>query len=193
MGKKKGNAGPQNHLQQSMGQMVSKAALAQMGPAIDATVRQYVQNLGNQLAQQQASTLETLFSRVVVMERLLMEKFGITADDLATKVADLEDEKEGLESVSAVESGDVVRMVIKTKTKDQTEFQGESRLKLYGAGTGKTIGEELESALIGMATGDVKHVEFGKDKALVAEMTINRVSRPVKEESKEQSNGEVQG
>jgi hypothetical protein len=89
MGKKKG----QNHIQQSMGQMVSKAALAQMGPAIENYIQRVVQQLGQQLAMQSASTLETMFSRIVVLETILMEKYGLTKEDLASKVADLEDSK----------------------------------------------------------------------------------------------------
>lgn len=176
MGKKKGNK--QQHLQQSMGQMVSKAALAQLGPHIERYVNAVVGNLGQQLAMQQASTLETLFSRVVVLEKILMEKYGYTAEDLATRVSDIEDEKESLKLVDgAIEKGDVVRLEVKTKAKDQAEFQGSSRLKLYKTGSGETIGEELESALIGMKAGETKQVEFGKEKGMVAEFTINRVSR----------------
>lgn len=174
MGKKKG----QQHVQQSMGQMVSKAALAQMGPAIERYVQNVVQRLGSQLAMQQASTLETMFSRIVVLESILIEKFGYTKEDLATKVSEIEDEKEGLKLVDGgIEKGDVVRLEVRTRAKDQAEFQGSSRLKLYKTGTGETLGEELESAILGMKNGEVKTVEFGKDQSMVAEFTINRVSR----------------
>jgi hypothetical protein len=188
MGKKK-----QQHVQQSMGQMVSKAALAQMGPAIEKYVQAVVQRLGSQIAMQQVSTLETMFSRIVVLETILMEKFGFTKEDLATKVAEVEDEKESLKLVDgAVEEGDVVRLEVKTKSKDQTDFQGSTRLKIYNIGSGQTIDKELESAVIGMKAGETKQVEFGEDKQMVAELTVNRVSRgekPVETENKtEESN-----
>jgi hypothetical protein len=181
MGKKR----PQQHLQQSMGQMVSKAALAQMGPAIERYVQAVVQNLGQQLSVQQASTLETIFARVVVLEEIVIEKLGYTKETLAIKVAETEDDKEGLTLVEgALEKGDVVRLEISTKTKDQPEYQGSSRLKMYQTGTGQTIGTELEDALIGMKAGETKEIEFGKDKGMVAKVIIDRVSRGPKEEPK---------
>lgn len=188
MGKKKS----QQHQQQSFGNMVSKAALTQMGPQIEQMVRAYVQNLGNQLAAQQASTLETLFARVVVLEQIVIEKLGYSGEDLTNMVAAIEDEKENLTLVDgAAELGDVVRLEISTKAKDQTEFQGSSRLKIYQTGSGQTIGQELEAAILGMKTKETKEINFGKDGAMVAKITIDRVSRAQKEEtSGEQSNGD---
>lgn len=175
MGKKKT---AQNHVQQSMGQMVGRAAMVQMGPQIEQLVRAYVNQLGNQLAVQQASTLETLFARVVVLESIVMEKLGYTTDDLTKKVATIEDEKEGLTLVEGVaELNDVVRLEIRTKTKDQIEFQGSSRLKVSQIGTGQTMGQELEAAVLGMKAGDTKEVTFGQDGAMTAEIKIDRVSR----------------
>lgn len=177
MGKKKSSG----HVQQSMGQMVSRAALAQLGPEIEQLVRAYIQQLGNQLAVQQASTLETLFARVVVLESIIMEKLGYSTEDLTQKVAAIEDEKENLELVQGeAHVGDVVRLEIKTKTKDQNEFQGSSRLKIYQVGSGQTIGEELESAIVGMNSGETKQVIFGKEGAMVAEIKVDRVSRQIK-------------
>lgn len=174
MGKKR----PQQHLQQSMGQMVSKAALAQMGPAIEQYVQAVVRNLGQQLSVQQASTLETIFARVVVLEEIVIEKLGYTKETLAIKVAETEDQKEGLTLVEgALEKGDVVRLEISTKAKDQPEYQGSSRLKVYQTGTGQTLGDELESALLGLKAGDTKEIEFGKDKGMLAKVIIDRVSR----------------
>lgn len=189
MGKKKTS---QQHVQQSMGQMVSKAALSQMGPQIEQLVRAYVQQLGNQLAVQQASTLETLFARVVVLESIIMEKLGYTSEDLTAKVAAIEDEKEGLELASdEAKLGDVVRIEIKTKTKDQADYQGSSRLKIYQTGSGQTIGQELESAILGMKSGESKEVTFGKDGQMTASITVDRVSRSV---AKEQADADqVQG
>jgi hypothetical protein len=179
MGNKKGSR--QQHVQQSMAQMVSTAALARMAPSIQGFVEQMVRQLGSQLATQQASTLETLFSRVVVLETIVIEKLGLTKEDLAMKVSELEDSKEGMTLVEGpIELDDLVRLQVKTKAADQKEYQGESHLKLYKAGSGQTIGEELEQALIGMKAGETKTVEFGEKKDMVAEFTINRVSRSSK-------------
>jgi len=189
MGNKK-----QQHLQQSMGNMVSKAALAQMGPAIERYVQALVQNLGSQVATQTASTMETLFSRIVVLESIIMEKYGLTKEDLATKVSNLEDEKEGLKQVEGgVEKNDIVRLEIKTKAKDQTEYQGSSLLKVYKTGSGETLGEELETPILGMKAGETKTVEFGKDKQMVAEISINRISRAEKTEESKDAADQTQG
>lgn len=178
MGKKR-TAGQQTN--QSMASLVQRAALVQMGPQIEQTVRAYVQQLGNQLAQQQASTLETIFARVVVLETIIMEKLGYTTDDLTEKVATIEDEKENLTKSDTAEVGDVVRLEIRTKTNDQPVYQGSSRLKVYQTGTGQTLGQELENAVIGMKTKEKKEVKFGKDGLMTAEITIDRISRPEKQ------------
>jgi hypothetical protein len=181
MGKKKSS---QQHVTQSMGQMVSRAALAQLGPEIEQIVRSYVQQLGNQLAVQQASTLETLFARTIVLESIVMEKLGYTVEDLTAKVADIEDDKEGLKKADgAVELNDVVRVEIKTKSNDQAEFQGSSRLKISQIGSGQTIGPELEGAVIGMNAGETKEVKFGKDQAMTASIKLDRISRGQKVEA----------
>jgi hypothetical protein len=185
MGKKKQT----QHIQQSMGQMVSRAALSQLGPQIENMVRAYVNKLGSQLAEQQASTLETLFARVVVLESIIMEKLGYTTEDLTNKVATIEDEKENLVvSDSGAELNDVVRLEISTKTKDQADFQGSSRIKLYKTGTGQTIGQELEQAIIGMKAGETKEVNFGKDAAMAARIKVDRVSRLVEATSEGAAN-----
>lgn len=180
MGKKKTNK-TNPHLQQSMGQMVSRAALSQMLPQIEQIARHYVNQLGNQLAVQQASTLETLFARVVVLESIVMEKLGYTTEDLTAKVAGIEDEKEGLELVEGpAELNDVVRTEISTRTKDQAEYQGSSRLKISQTGSGQTIGNELENALLGMKAGEEKEIKFGKDGEMTAKLKVDRVSRAPK-------------
>jgi uncharacterized coiled-coil protein SlyX len=173
MGKKK------QHLQQSMSQMVSNSALAKLGPHIEKYVNNQIRSLGMQLATQQASTLETLFSRVVVLESILMEKYGLTEDYLSNKVADLEDSKQGLSKVDEVQKGDTVRIEVSTKSKDQEEFQGTSRLKVSNAGSGENLGQELEDALISMKTGETKLVEFGEDKLMQAKIKMDRISRGV--------------
>lgn len=169
MGKKKA----QQHLQQSMGNMVSKAALAQLWPHI----AQMIKTLGDRLTAQQAQTLENLYARTVVLEKIVMEKLGYTSDDLAEKIALLEDEAEKLAlATDEVKVGDVVRLVVATKTKDDKDWQGESRIKMYGTGTGNTLGNQLETGIIGMKPGEVKEIQF--DEA-TAKVTISRISRPI--------------
>lgn len=181
MGKKKTNGQGQARVQQSMSQMVSRAALAQLGPDIEQMVRFYVKQVGNQLAVQQASTLETIFARVVVLESIVMEKLGYTTEDLTRLVANTEDEKEGLTPIDgAAELNDVTRVEVQTRTADQAEFQGSSRLKIYKTGSGQTLGAEIEAQILGMKAGEVKEFPHGE---VVVQVKMDRVSRPAKEEA----------
>lgn len=181
MGNKKSqkNSHPQQSFQQLVSEASSNASLNKMMPEVEKMVRAYVQQLGNNLAVQQASTLETLFARVVVLETIVMEKLGYSTEDLTKMVAKIEDEKENLEEVEEAQNGDVVRLEVSTKTKDQDEFQGTSRLKIYQTGSGQTLGPEMESAIIGMKAGETKEVSFGQDQQLLAKITVNRCSRKV--------------
>ncbi len=187
MGKKKNQQSIRPHVQQSMAQMVSNAAIARLKDHFDQTIKQSVQRLGSQVATQTAGTLEMMFSRIIVLEKILMEKYDYTEEDLAIKVADVEDEREGLTVVDLVELGDVVRTEIRTKKKDQEEFDGSSKKKIYDTGTGKTFGKEIEETLLGMKVGETKTVEIGKNKELIVELSVGRISRPQKEESTEET------
>lgn len=186
MGKKRTS---QDHVQQSMGQLVSKAALAQMGPEIERMVFQYTQQAANQIAQQQASTLETMFARIVVLEQLAIEK-GITQVELTERVADLQDRQEGLVKASKVETGDVVRLSVSTKRKDQENYQGTSKYRIYETGTGQSIGKEMEAALIGMEAGTEKEIEFGQDNLMMAKLSVDRISRAPKVVAEEVANAD---
>jgi uncharacterized protein (DUF39 family) len=172
-----GNKKQQQRVQQSMGNMVSKAALTQLGPEIAQMINNGLQQVANQLAQEQLSTLATMFVRIRVLEEIVVEKLGYTQDQLAQKVSDIEDKSENLQTADVAQVDDVVRVEVKTKTKDQTEFQGSTRLKITELGSGASIGKELEAKLIGMKVGEVKETEFGQ--GMVAELTIDRISRKV--------------
>ncbi len=174
MGNKKTTNG-NTHQTQSFGQMVSKAALTQLLPNIE----QMVSNLGSRLATQQARTYELVFSRILVLEKIVMEKFKITEVDLANKFADVEDERSKLIKVEEITSGDTVRLEIKTKPTTDLEYHGETRLKIQNIGTGANLGTELETATLGMKTGETKEVVFGQNGENVASIFINRVSRPL--------------
>lgn len=178
MGKKK-SSGSQSHATQSFGQMVSKAALAQMGPEIEDLVRHYVNQLGSSVARQSADTIEHLHSRVVCLEAMIIDKGVATKDELGEKIASMEDSKQGNEKVTdAAKLGDTVRVTLETRTKDQDEYQGKSMIRVDNVGSGNTYGPELEGGMLGMVAPEVKEFSFGKDGQLMARVTLNRVSRP---------------
>lgn len=181
MGKRKNVT--QLHPQQSFQNMVADATLSKLSGYID----QEVQRFGASLSQRTATTLDALFTRIISLEELLMKTNpAITKDVLAEQVATIEDRNEGLKSVdndAVVELGDRVRIEIKTKTDDQTEFQGQSRLMIDNAGSGNTLGQELESVLVGMKAGETRENKFGKDQKMVASITINKISRAERQEA----------
>jgi len=175
MSKRKKQIHPQNSFQD----LVAQATLARLGGYID----QEIQGLGQALLQRQQQSLQNVLIRLISIEELAMEKYGLTKDDLAARAASIQDRMEGFTDVEAVEVGDRVRLEIKTKTADQTEFQGSSRLLVDNAGTGNTLGKEIEGALVGMKTGETKEIKFGKDQSLTASLYVNRVSRQPKVEA----------
>jgi len=179
MGKKK-----RQQPQQSFQQMVSDATLAKFKPYIDSQI----QGVAAALAQQQRQQMENVFLRLTVLEQVVEEKLDISKDELAGRVADVEDQAQGFLPVKTVEEGDRVRMEIRTKAADQDEYQGESRLMVDNVGSGQTLGPEIEKPVVGMATGEVKEIKFGKDQSMTAQVTINRVSRAPKQEESDDSN-----
>lgn len=174
MGKKRTNPGSQQHASASFGQMVSRAALTQLKPDI----AQMINQLGQQLAMQTAQTMEMHFSRIVVLETILMEKYGYTKEDLGLKFSDVEDQRAGREATTdGVTEKDLVRFSIQTRTKEQKDFQGISKMKMYNTGSGNTLGTDLEAQVLGMKAGETKETEFGENNELVAKIFVDRVSR----------------
>lgn len=186
MGKKRNASNGGQHASASFGQMVSKAALAQMQPQI----QQMVNQLGQRIAMQSARTLEMQFSRIVVLEKILMEKYGYTDTELASKFSDVEDTREGrVATTNGVTEKDLVRLSIQTKLKVDKDFQGISKMKLYNTGKGDTLGTELEASVLGMKAGETKELEFGQNNELIAKIYIDRVSAPIEVKNEDPAKG----
>lgn len=163
----------------SFEQVVAQASLNRLKPYVSQMVSQESQNIRGAMGQ----TLRTMFSRLVVMERILMEKFGYSQDDLASLVSNVEDEHEGLVEVSdEVKLNDVVRFEIKTKAVDAVEYQGSSKLRTTKTGTGENLGKEIESNILGMKKGETKEFQINPKKPVDVCVTINKVSRRIEKE-----------
>lgn len=180
MSKRKNKSTGQVHPQQSFQELVAQATLAKLGGYID----DQVQGLAQALLQRQVQANNNLMTRILCTEEIIMElNPSITKETLAERVASIQDRHEGYAAIAAddvVAEGDRVRAELKTRTADQTEFQGSSRLQIDNVGSGSTLGKELEGAMLGMKAGEVKEVKFGKDESLVASITLNRASRAPK-------------
>lgn len=183
MGKKRSKV--QQHQEQSFGNLVSKAALAQLGPYIAKMVSQ----LGSELAAQQASTIEKIFIRLVSIEKLLVEKNIVTQEEMINKVADVEDEQARLIPADTVSLGDTVRLDMRLKQPGDEAYKNEkSKFTVENVGTGATFGPDVETAIVGMKKGDVKEVMAGEKKDVTVEITVNRIStRPAPPAQPEQA------
>lgn len=178
MGNKRKSSGGKPHPTMSFEQMVSKAALDRLKPYIAQMAAEEAKKLENKTN----NTLNMLFGRIVVLEQLAMDHFKITDEQLADKLNDVEDGNQGLAvATDQVVVGDLVRLEIKTKDKDAKEWAGSSRIKVYQAGSGQTLGAEIEKQLPGMKPGEVKAFDIGKEgDQMTVELTINRISREIK-------------
>lgn len=178
MGKKR-NTPKRAQQQQSFQQVVADQTLKKFKPYID----QQLQGAARAIAMQQSQLLDTAFTRIRILEELLISKFDdITKITLANRVAELEDVKSGFEQVDILEKGDRVRLAVRAKEIDG-EYKDSTKLLVENAGTGTTLGQALEDALIGMKTNEVKELTYGKDEKMTAELTIDRISRVKKKES----------
>lgn len=164
------------HPQQSFQQMVADATLNKFSYYIDSEIAQAIQSMRGVIAQ----NIQNLTTRLRATEQILMElNPSITKEVLTNRIAAIQDETDGLASIGnePVQRGDRVRIEVKTRTADQTEYQGSSRLQVENVGDGKSLGKELEEAIIGMVASEVKEVKFGKDDGIVASIELNSASR----------------
>lgn len=164
---------------QSLGQMVSRAALAQFEKPIEELVKSAVNQLGQKLAIKQTENTALMFTRIVAIEKMLIEKNIVTQEDLQNKVADVEDERDGATKADDLQSGDTARISVRTKDVSAENYEtGSTKLKVLNVGSGNTMGTEVETAILGMKVGELKVVTFASNK-LNAEITLSRVSRPI--------------
>ncbi len=176
--KKQPNKGRRQQTQ-SFEQYMLAQTMSKFKGYIDAEVNAAAQ----QIANQQKSLLENMYVRIRTLEEIIIEKFDdIDKTNMAKRIAVIEDKAIGLEVVDQVKEGDRVRVEIATKAKDQEEFQGKSKMMIDQVGSGRTLGKELEGALLDMKTDEVRELDFGKDKTMVAQLTVNRISRDLKAE-----------
>lgn len=197
MGKKKAdkptakNGSPQVHAQKSVSNIAADLATSQLKNYVD----QRLQTLGRQLQQETNQTLRALYIRLSTLEGIVQNEFKIDDSQLAELVADTEDKGSGLEKVEGeATNGDTLRITVSTKSKDQTEFQGTSKLLIDNLNQEPlTIGPQLEPHLLSMSVDDVKEVSFGEDNELIAKLEVNRISRKKVIETKQEIPNENAG
>lgn len=158
----------------SFEQMVAEASLNRLKPFIEFQV----QEAATQMKREHVQDLQGMYERLTALEKLVLEKTGTSDEEYSERVIDVQDMVHGLKQVSeACALGDTVRIEVSSKAKDQEEFQGSSRYMVQDLGSGRAIGKELEDKILGMTKGETRTVDFGVDGAMVAKITLNRVSR----------------
>ena len=158
--------------------------------ALEPFIQGTIQNYFGVMKQSLEKNLDSMYLRIMALEKIAMKEFGLTQGDLSNKVSDLEDELSGVESVTdAVKKGDLVRLNISTKKLTDKEFSKASDHMMIDVGNPPfAIAKEVEESVIGMKVGETKSTSFGeKEKKVVTKLTIDRISRK-KEEKIENKN-----
>ena len=181
MGKKK-----QVHATQSFSSMVGKANQEALKPYVEALVGHMADDLSKRLFRRQADVQV----RLMAIESILMAKLGITEAEINTAVADTEDKATGYKEAfdRGAKAGDLLRISIRTKKpKEDTWTAPQLRQVTNLMNDGMppeapfSLGaKELEEALVGAATNDVREVVLHD---FTFEMTINRISKRINTEA----------
>jgi len=108
----------------------------------------------NQMAGAVGNQLEWMQMRVICLERFLMEKLGVTEDDIADKLAGLEDETKGLsETQDGAKEGDFVRFTTMTTNMAENITKEPERMRI-AAGGNVGIGTSTPSGKLSITSGD---------------------------------------
>ena len=163
---------------QSFENFVSEAMVARMKGYVDQQVYGAMQPFVSRQIQA-AELLSAMGDRLNVIEQIVKEKLGVTAEDLATRLALAQDEKQGYKPVEgAVEPNDRVRLEVKTKKATAENWTSTNRMMVDATGSGQTLGPQLEKALIGLLAGETREVIVGSDdNAVQVSMLVNKISR----------------
>lgn len=180
MGKKKTQGGGK-HQTQSFQQLVGQANRDALKPYVEQLVVAHVSNLGNQIAARMFTQLGNIQTRIIALERVLQQKLGLTNEELANLVLDIEDEATGYSKVDrAAQAGDFLRIELATKTSTETEFSRNVKREVASLGSDSDKNPDtktMNDALVGMKAGETKEIMVG---AVAVRLTVNRVSEAPK-------------
>jgi hypothetical protein len=156
---------------------VEDASLQKVVPYIKEEMNRVQEHLYSEMQ----STLRIMYLRMITLESLACNKFGLSKDEYADLVADTEDLSGGFISVgseSTVETGDRVRITLASKTKAEEDYRPSTRLILDNVNTPPYgIGPELEPQVVGMCVGETKEFTLGENKDVMVKVTIDRIAR----------------
>lgn len=175
MGKKKTqNAAKQKHPQQSFQQLVAMAAMNVVKPYAEELFQNLADDLSMRIFRRQAN----IQTRIMAVESLLITKYGLTEPEIENAVMDVEDEATGYTPVTrGAQAEDLIRLSVRTKAKDGEWSEPVKKQVTRLMNKPLSLGSEtVESAVLGMVTGEAKNVNLEDD--FLVELKIDRVSEP---------------
>ncbi len=179
MGKKRSAGQPQQHATKSFTELVGEANRNALKPYIHEVFGHMANDLSRRVFRQQAN----IQTRIMAVEELLKSKLGVTQAEIEAVVANVEDQATGyVTATRPAKEGDLIRLSLRTKSKDQTEYSEVMRRQVTNLmnlgmdlNAQLSLGsKEVEGALVGMSTGEVKVVTLEDD--FKVELTVERVS-----------------
>jgi hypothetical protein len=174
------------HPTQSFAQMVSNSNVKSLEPVVQQMVEQQSQKVAQVLSSQLIDALAGVQTRLMVLERVTIEKLGISKEDLGRRILEVEDEATGHKETDTIERGDLVRVTLRATKEGMVGTPPPTPVILRHVG--EPLNQEapyqsyreLEEALIGKKTGDVVDVQVQVPTAgeYTFNVVIDRVSRP---------------
>ena len=158
----------------SFDQMISQSNRDALKPFI----MQQMQLLGQQLNMNLLKSLEPVQLRIMVLEKILAEKLGISEDEIMKRVSDEEDAATGFAiSSEPLKKGDTLRAELKVKRKGEKEFTPPSKDRISNVAVEPyTVSKEFEEGLLGMVVGDVKETKVDESEVI---LKVERISSPI--------------
>jgi hypothetical protein len=177
---------PTNSFANLVAQTANKQAKDHLEPFIQATVIKNVAQAAGIVEGNLKRFLANALTRLAVLEKIAISKGLISEEEISEGILNQEDESWGYAKTSeAASEKSLVRLVVRKKGKDQTEFALPYNLLVPSVGQGASeLSKEVETALVGLAVGDKKEIQDG-DTTL--EVTVTRVSKKKEEANVEQS------
>lgn len=176
------------HPTQSFASLVSASNRKALEPVVEEMVLAYTQQAQQKIAKQMIESLAGVQTRIMVLEKIAIEKLQETKTSLSERVLEVEDEATGHVRVDTpAQKGDLLRVGIKAKGSKSDEWSNTTNIVIHHLAeriseevTYQTY-KELEEALIGKIVGDVCdvsiHIPDQKEKQHLR-IAVDRISRP---------------
>lgn len=165
------------HASNSYLNLVAKAANSQAKDTIEPMVIQKVAQAAGIVEGNLKRYISHTLSKLVVIEKLLIEKGVLTSDEISKGLMDHEDAAWGLETATdGTKANDTLRLVVRKKA-EGAEYGLPYNVMIPSVGSGQSeLGKANEESLLGLEAGSKKEVEDTENK-ITLEVFITRVSR----------------